>query len=132
MSIDYTKPAQYHYELAKELYALRSKGVLIVGSGNMIHNLRMVAWDKLNGEPYAFDWATEANDKMKDFILNDDFQRLIDYNKNGRAFQLSIPTPEHYLPLIYALGLKDKDDETSLFNDQPVGGSLSMTSAKFA
>lgn len=131
MSIDYTKPAQHHFDLAKELSLLRQKGVLIVGSGNMVHNLARVAWDKLDGQPFAFDWATEANEKMKSFILNENFQELIDYDKQGSAFQLAIPTPEHYLPLIYILGLKDKNDRTTLFNDQPVGGSLSMTSLKF-
>ena len=131
MSIDYTQPAQYHFELARELSILRRRGVLIVGSGNMVHNLRMVAWDKLNGEPFAYEWAAEASEKMNAFILNEDFQSLINYNKQGKAFELAIPTPEHYLPLIYTLGLKDKDDTTALFNDKPIGGSLSMTSVKF-
>lgn len=131
LSLDYTKPAQYHFELAKELSLLRKKGILIVGSGNMVHNLRMVAWDKIKGNPYAFDWATEANEKMKSFILEGNFQGLIDYKKQGKAFDLAIPTPEHYLPLIYTLALKDKNDTTTIFNDQPVGGSLSMTSVKF-
>lgn len=131
MSIDYTKPAQYHFELAKELSTLRKKGILIVGSGNIVHNLRMVAWDKLKGEPFAFDWAAEANEKMNSYILNENFQSLIDYEKQGKAFELAIPTPEHYLPLIYTLALKDKKDNIELFNDKPVGGSLSMTSVKF-
>lgn len=131
LSLDYTKPAQYHFELAKELSLLRKKGVLIVGSGNMVHNLGMVAWDKLNGNPYAYDWATEANEKMKSLILEGNFQELIDYDKQGKAFDLAIPTPEHYLPLIYIVALKDKSDSTKIFNDQPVGGSLSMTSVKF-
>lgn len=130
MSIDYRKPAIYHFELARELQILRKKGVLIIGSGNMVHNLRMVAWDKLKGEPFAYDWALEANEKMKSFILNENFKSLIEYNKQGRAFELAIPTPEHYLPLIYTLALKDDRDNLSLFNDQPVGGSLSMTSVK--
>lgn len=131
MSLDYSKPAQYHFELAKELTTLRQKGILIVGSGNMVHNLGMVAWDKLQGDPYAFDWAQEANEKMKSFINDGDFQSLIDYDKQGKAFDLAIPTPEHYLPLLYTLALRDKNDTTQLFNDQPVGGSLSMTSVKF-
>jgi len=130
MSLDRTKPAPYHFELAGELSALRKKGVLIVGSGNIVHNLRLVAWNKLQGEPYAFDWATEANEKMKSFILSGDFQSLIDYDKQGGAFALAIPTPEHYLPLLYALAVKDEQDRITLFNDQPVGGSLSMTSVK--
>ena len=131
MSIDYTKPAHHHFHLAKELSALRKKGILIVGSGNMVHNLGMVAWDKLTGEPFAFDWATEANEKMKSFILDENVQSLIDYDKQGTSFKLAIPTPEHYLPLIYTLALKDKKDSITIFNDQPVGGSLSMTSIKF-
>jgi 4,5-DOPA dioxygenase extradiol len=131
MSLDYSKPAKYHFELAQELSILRQRGILIVGSGNMVHNLGMVAWDKLKGEPFAFDWAIEANEKMKSYILNEDFQSLIDFRSQGKAFDLAIPTPEHYLPLIYTLALKDKKDETKIFNDQPVGGSLSMTSVKF-
>ncbi|NNE55376.1 MAG: 4,5-DOPA dioxygenase extradiol [Flavobacteriales bacterium] len=110
MSLDFTKSAQYHFELAQELSILRKKGVLIVGSGNMVHNLRMVAWNKLNSEPFAFDWAIEANEKMKSFILNENFQSLIDYDKQGRAFELAVPTPEHYLPLLYTLALKDEND----------------------
>ncbi len=129
MSIDYTQPASYHYELAKELAKLRNKGVLIIGSGNIVHNLRMVSWQHLNSN-YGFDWAIEANNKMKAFILDGNHQALIDFRKQGKAFDLAIPTPEHYLPLIYSLALQDKQDEVMLFNDSPVGGSLSMTSLK--
>ena len=132
MSLDYTRPASYHYALAKELSSLRNKGVLIVGSGNMVHNLRMVAWDKLNADPYAFDWAIEANDKMKTWIQSGDHQSLIDYRTQGKAFDLAIPTPEHYLPLIYTLALQEKNESVAVFNDQPVGGSISMTSIKIS
>lgn len=131
MSMDYTKPVAYHYELASELTALRERGVLIVGSGNMVHNLGMVAWDKLSGDPYAYDWAEEANDTMKDFILSGNDQELIRYEKHGKPFHLAIPTPEHYLPLIYTLGLKQEKEEVTIFNDQPVGGSLTMTSVQW-
>jgi 4,5-DOPA dioxygenase extradiol len=130
MSIDYTKDGRYHFELAQELAALRKKGVLIVGSGNMVHNLRMVAWDKLNGDPYAYDWAAEANEKMKTYLKNGDFDKLVNFRSQGRAFDLAIPTPEHYLPMIYSIALKDKGDEISVFNDEPIGGSLTMTSLK--
>lgn len=130
MSIDYTKGAQYHFELAKELSILRTKGVLIIGSGNIVHNLVMIAWDKMNAGPYAFDWATEVNEKIKDFSLNGDYQSLIDYKKQGKEFQLAIPTPEHYLPLLYSLALRSKDESLKFFNDKPVGGSISMTSMK--
>lgn len=131
MSLDRRKSAQYHFELAKELSNLRNKGVLIVGSGNMVHNLKLIAWDRLQGKPFAFDWAQEANESMKTYLLNGEFQRLVNYHKEGKAFQLAVPSPEHYLPLIYACALRDKKDEIQLFNDQPVGGSISMTSVKF-
>ncbi|WP_093978027.1 MULTISPECIES: 4,5-DOPA dioxygenase extradiol [Flavobacteriaceae] len=129
MSIDYTKSAKYHYELAKEINSLRNKGVLIIGSGNMVHNLRKVAWDRLN-EEFAYSWTFEANEKMKSFILNGDHQSLIDFRSQGKAFDLAIPTPEHYMPLLYALALKEENETIELFNDKPVGGSLSMTSVK--
>ncbi len=129
LSLDYTKDANYHYNLAKELNALRSKGVLIVGSGNMVHNLRMVAWNKLN-ENYAYDWAELARTKMNKFILEGNHKALIDYSKQGKEFQLSIPSPEHYLPLLYTLALKDDKESISLFNDQALAGSLTMTSVK--
>ncbi len=132
MSIDYSKGPQYHYDLAKQLSALRNKGVLIVGSGNMVHNLSMVAWDKLNGDPYAYDWAREANEKMKSYILDGNHKQLINYQSQGKAWKLAIPTPEHYLPLIYSVALADKKDEITLFNDLPVAGSLSMTSVKIS
>jgi 4,5-DOPA dioxygenase extradiol len=129
MSIDYTKPAKYHYELAKEINSLRHKGVLIIGSGNMVHNLRKVEWNRLN-EEFAFSWTIEANEKMKNFILNGDHQSLIDYKSQGKAFDLAIPTPEHYMPLLYTLALKEENETIELFNDKPVGGALTMTSVK--
>jgi len=130
MSLDYYQTAQYHYDLAKELSSLRKIGVLIIGSGNMVHNLGMVAWDKLNDSEYGYDWAIEANDKMKKYIMNGDHQSLIDYQSQGRAFNQAIPTPEHYLPLLYALALKQENEKVSLFNDKAVAGSLTMTSLK--
>lgn len=130
MSLDYTKPPVWHYELAKELAKLREKGVLIVGSGNMVHNLRRVAWDKLNAEEFGYDWAIEASTGMKDFILDRNHKPLIDYSSQGKAFQLAIPTPEHYLPLLYSLALSENKEEIELFNDKAVAGSLTMTSVK--
>ena len=130
LSLDYYQTAQYHYELAKELSSLRKKGVLIIGSGNMVHNLRMVAWDKLNVDGFGYDWAIEANEKMKKFILSNDHQQLINFKSQGKAFDLAIPTPEHYLPLLYALALKEESEKVSLFNDKALGGSLTMTSVK--
>jgi 4,5-DOPA dioxygenase extradiol len=130
MSLDYRQPPQYHYELAKEISVLRDKGVLIVGSGNMVHNLRMIAWNKFHEDNFAFDWAEEASLKMKRFILEGDHQSLIRYQQQGQAFQMAIPSPEHYLPLLYTLALKDNKDAVTLFNDKAVAGSLTMTSVK--
>lgn len=131
LSIDYTKPAQYHYDLAKQLNALRSKGVLIIGSGNMVHNLGMVAWDKLNEPEYGYDWAIEINQVFKKHISDGNHKALIEYEKLGRAAQLAIPSNDHYLPLIYTLALKNTKDKITFFNDKVVGGSLTMTSVKF-
>jgi 4,5-DOPA dioxygenase extradiol len=130
MSIDYTQGGQYHYDLAKELATLRKKGVLIIGSGNMVHNLGMVAWDKLNADSYGYDWAIEANDTMKKYILSDNHQPLINFKSQGKAFDLAIPSPEHYLPLIYTLALKENKEKITIFNDKAVAGSLTMTSLK--
>jgi 4,5-DOPA dioxygenase extradiol len=130
LSIDYNKPAQYHYDLANQLASLRKKGVLIIGSGNMVHNLRMVAWDKLKEPEYGFDWAIEMNTIFKEKIGNNDFKSLIDYEKLGTAAKLAIPTPDHYYPLLYTIALQDSKDDMSFFNDKLVGGSLTMTSVK--
>lgn len=130
MSIDYTQSPRYHYELMKELAVLRDRGVLIIGSGNIVHNLRRVAWDKFDVDNYAFDWALEASDTIKQFILNGNHQQLINIRSLGSAFEMAIPTPEHYLPLLYALALKDEKDDLQLFNDKAVAGSLTMTSVK--
>ena len=126
LSIDYTKSPAQHYEIAKEIYALRKKGILVIGSGNMVHNLRMLSWEMINGGGY--DWANEMNDKFKNLIINGDHQPLINYSSLGKDAMLAIPTPEHYLPLIYTLGLKNDQEELSFFNDKAVGGSLTMTS----
>ncbi|MES2417679.1 MAG: 4,5-DOPA dioxygenase extradiol [Bacteroidota bacterium] len=128
LSIDYTKDARYHYELAKELAALRKKGVLILGSGNIVHNLKMMSWEMIKGGGY--DWAIEANEKFKSAILNRDHQSLINYQSLGSEALLAIPTPEHYLPLMYTLGLQNEKEEVVLFNDKAVGGSLTMTSVQ--
>ncbi len=130
MSIDHYQTPQYHYDLAKELASLRRKGVLIMGSGNMVHNLGMVAWNKLNTNGFGYDWAIDASERMKKFILTGDHKPLIQYKSQGKEFDLAIPTPEHYIPLLYALALKEENERVSLFNDRAVGGSLTMTSVK--
>lgn len=130
LSLDYSQPPIYHYELAKELSALRNKGILIIGSGNIVHNLGLIAWDKINTPGYGFDWAMEANDKMKKFILTGDHTSLINYKSQGKAFDLAIPSPEHFLPMLYTLALQGENENISLFNDQAMMGSLTMTSLR--
>lgn len=129
MSLDYYRTPQYHYELAQEIKPLREKGVLVIGSGNIVHNLAKVEWRRLN-ETFGYDWAIEANEKIKKFILDGNHKELINFRSQGKAFDLAIPTPEHYLPLLYTLGLQDKNEEVKLFNDKAVAGALTMTSLK--
>ena len=136
LSIDYHKPPQYHYDLAKELMALRKKGVLILASGNMVHNLGMMSlpggdFSKIN-EEHGFDWAHEMNTIFKEKIGNGDHKALIDYDKLSKSAKLAIPTPDHYYPLLYALALQRGQDTVTFFNDKAIAGSLTMTSVKIA
>lgn len=135
LSIDYHKPPQYHYELAKELASLRKKGVLILASGNMVHNLGMIRlpsgdFSSINQE-YGFDWAIEMNELFKKNIRSGNHKAMIDYLRLNPAARLAVPTPDHYYPLLYALALQTEKDEPLLFNDKVVAGSLTMTSVKF-
>jgi len=130
LSIDYNNGPQYHYDLSKELLGLRKKGVLIIGSGNMVHNLRMIAWDKMDEPSFGFDWALQLNEKFKQLIQDGDTKPLINYGSLGDQAGLAIPTPEHYLPLIYTLGLQTARDPVSFFNDKAVMGSITMTSVR--
>jgi len=132
LSLDYTRPAQHHYDLGRELAPLRKKGVLILGSGNMVHNLRRVVLRGNNlsdfNAPFGLDWALEASELFKKLINEDNHQPLINYQALGNAVQLAVPTPEHYLPMLYALALKEEDESVAMFNDVPLAGSLTMTS----
>jgi len=128
LSLDDHQAPHDHYELAKELAPLRKKGILIVGSGNIVHNLRLIAWDKLDAAAYGHDWAIEANEQLKKYILNEEYQQLFNYKAQGKAINLAIPTPEHFIPLLYALALKEEHETVRLFNDKLVAGSLAMTS----
>lgn len=130
LSIDYSKNGQYHYSLAKELVELRKKGVLIIGSGNMVHNLGMLDWHKLNTDNYGYPWALQMNDTFKKLIHEGNHPSLIHYETLGREAKLAIPTPDHYLPLLYSLALQQPNEEITFFNDKAVGGSLTMTSVK--
>lgn len=130
LSIDYTKPASWHFDLASRLQALRKKGVLIIGSGNIVHNLSLVDFGQIDRPDYGYDWAREARSKINDRILARDFESIINYAQLGRSVQLAAPSPDHFLPLVYALGLSAQKEPIHLFNDQMVGGSLSMTSLR--
>ncbi|MCC7438149.1 MAG: 4,5-DOPA dioxygenase extradiol [Armatimonadetes bacterium] len=126
LSLDYTRPPEWHYALAAELAALRSKGVLILGSGNMVHNLRMASFRN----PQGYDWAIEINEMLKKRINERDHKGVIDYRSLGTAATLAVPTTEHYLPLLYVLGLQGKNEPLTFFNDKTMMGSISMTSVK--
>ena len=125
LSIDYSKPPQYHYALAKELAALRKKGVLIIGSGNIVHNLGKIDW---SGKSY--DWTIEFDAKIKKFIDDGNHQGVIQYEKLGTIAQLAVPTNDHYLPLLYSLALQEKNENISYFNEKCEMGSISMRSLK--
>ncbi len=129
LSLDYTQPAQYHFELGKQLSKLRDENVLIIGSGNIVHNLRLAAWGKLN-EQFAYGWAADAGKLINDLIINENYSRLINYHLLGEPVKLAVPTPEHFLPLLYILSLKERGEKVTIFNDKPVAGSLTMTSVK--
>ncbi len=129
LSIDYAKPGIYHYELARELSSLRKKGVLIIGSGNMVHNLRVLDWRKYEG---GFDWAEEMNETLKKLIDSREHQKLADYLQLGPSAKLAIPTPDHYYPLMYALGIQGAGESVAFFNDKLTMGSVSMTSLKIS
>ena len=96
----------------------------------MVHNLGMVAWDRLKDDSYGFDWTLEMNDLFKKHISEGNHQPLIQYEGLHKSAKLAIPTPDHYYPLLYILGLQDKNDPVHFFNDKAVGGSLTMTSVK--
>ena len=130
MSIDYRQKPEFHFELGKQLSALREKGVLIVGSGNIIHNLRKIDFQNINKLDYGYDWAIEAHSAVNSHINNGNFTPLINYLSLGKAMALAAPTPDHYLPLLYTLGLKQKNESITLFNDYLLAGSMSMTSLK--
>ncbi|MBI5326481.1 MAG: 4,5-DOPA dioxygenase extradiol [Ignavibacteriae bacterium] len=126
LSIDYKKPMQYHFDLAQKLKPLRDKGVLIIGSGNIVHNLRL--WFSQTGSE-SLDWAVEFDEWLKNKIMERDFQSLINYEKQGKAAELSVPTVDHYVPLLYCLGLTEESDVIE-FVYEGVESSLSMRSIK--
>lgn len=129
VSLDHFQNARWHFELGKELAFLRSKGVLVIGSGNMIHNLRMVQLnsDDFNAE-YGYDWAFELNKILKQKLSDRDFTSLINYQSLHKDAMLAVPTPEHYLPMLYILSMMQNNEDIGIFNDKVIAGSLNMTS----
>lgn len=125
LSLNQLQDPLWHYQLARELNILRHKGVLIIGSGNMVHNLGVMNWKT---PEKGYDWAEEANQTLKKLIADNDHLSLANYKDLGAEVRQSIPTPEHYLPLLYTLGLKADDEKVQFFNDKTVFGSISMTS----
>jgi 4,5-DOPA dioxygenase extradiol len=128
LSLDMQRAGPWHVELGRRLAAWRDEGVLLVGSGNLVHNLRKVAWDRLNERGYAHDWAREADATFKRLIAARDLAALARWESLGSAVQLAVPTPEHYLPALYILGTQLEDDSLTWFNDEPVAGALTMSS----
>jgi 4,5-DOPA dioxygenase extradiol len=124
LSIDYSKGGQFHFDLAKELKFLRKKGVFVIASGNIVHNLRQIIFQ----EEAKYDWAIAFENQAKQLISDENFQALIAYEKLGQEAQLSIPTPDHYFPLLYTLGMKMKGDKITFPIDGVSYGSTSMTS----
>lgn len=123
LSLDMTKPAKYHFELGKKLHQLRSEEVLIVGSGNIVHNLRTLIWDK-NAKPH--EWATQFDEEVKKHLIQKDYAPLMDELLQIPAGKLSVPTMDHYYPLLYVLGASDKNDVVKFEFEEIQLGSISM------
>ena len=124
LSLDTRRPASFHYALGRELAPLREQGVLVLGSGNMVHNLGMIDFHRSGG----YDWAVRFDKELRSRLLAGDHEALIDYESLGATATLAIPTPEHYLPLLYVLALQKTDEPVALFNEETLMGSISMTS----
>jgi len=124
LSIDETQPASFHYEIGKRLAELRDEGVLIVGSGNIVHNLRAYGWGKQVVEPY--DWAIRFENEARGMLTAGEYKPLIQYGQLGKDARLAIPTPDHYLPLLYVIATAQKDDRVTFPVHGIEGGSISM------
>jgi 4,5-DOPA dioxygenase extradiol len=127
LSIDRNAPPEFHYSLGQALKPLREQGVLILGSGNIVHNLGLIDWGMEGG----FEWAQEFDAFIKDRIVQKDFASVVNYTAAGRSARLAVPTPDHYFPLLYALGAADESDKVRIFNDKCLMGSMSMTGYVF-
>ena len=128
LSIDLTQPPEVHYQIGKELKSLRDEGVLLFGTGNIVHNLRLIQWDMENK---GFDWAYKFDDFIKENIINSNHQNIINYESTFENSRLSVPIPDHFNPILYIIGASEKDDKVTIYNDSCTMGSLSMTSYLF-
>lgn len=124
LSIDYTQPTKYHFQLASALKKMREKGVLIICSGNIVHNLKVLDWNNIDAKPFA--WAIEFDELVKTKLNSQNFQALVDYEQFGKISQMAHPTNEHYLPMLYTLGLADKTEEVKYLFEGFQFGSASM------
>jgi len=129
LSIDERQPPEYHYEIGKRLVTLRDEGILIIGSGNIVHNLHTYAWGSRRVEP--FDWAVRFERQARGLLLSGDYGPLIAYETLGRDAVLAVPTPEHYLPLLYVIAVARQGEEVSFPVEGVDGGSVSMLSVQF-
>jgi 4,5-DOPA dioxygenase extradiol len=129
ISVDAAAPPEVHYQLGQELKALRNQGVLLFGSGNIVHNLRLIDWGMLDK---GFDWAYQFDDYIKENIENRHDEKVANYHSLGETARLAVPTPDHFNPLLYILGAADQDDQISVYNHSCTMGSMSMTSYLFA
>ena len=128
LSIDETQPPSFHYEIGKRLAPLRDEGVLIVGSGNLVHNLHTYAWGRHAVDPY--DWAVRFEEQAREMLLAGEEHSLVDYEKLGRDAMLAIPTPDHYLPLLYVIGTRQQGDLVTFPVEGVDGGSISMLAVR--
>jgi len=127
LSVDYDSDPEEHYRMGQEISSLRENGVMILGSGNVVHNLSRVRWDMDGGQP----WAAEFDDYIKMNVMDGSHEAVIRYENAGEASKLAVPSPDHFYPLLYALGASSKEDRLTVFNDSCTMGSLSMTSYLF-
>ena len=128
LSIDETEPPEFHYEVGKRLAPLRDEGILVIGSGNIVHNLHTYAWGGHEVEP--FDWAIRFEKKARELLLSGDDEPLVNYESLGRDALLAAPTPEHYLPLLYVIALRRKNEAVSFPVEGFDGGSISMLTVR--
>jgi len=128
LSLNRLQPAQWHFNLAKKLAVLREQGVLIIGSGNIVHNLRAISWEHIDQIGAGYDWAYAFRDHINHAMTTKNDDDLVHYEQFGEGAALSVPTPDHYLPLLYVMALRESDEKVAFFNDNLIAGSLSMTS----